>query len=86
MLYLKLFARCFTCKTEINDFFIDEANHIYIAMPMYNLIEYSDNYWYTSRRSWQFKRDKVPTKSVDLSIDNSKSFKYKDKKKSKCFR
>ena len=44
MLYLKLFARCFTCKTEINDLFIDEANHIYVAMPMYNLIEYSDNY------------------------------------------
>ena len=27
------------CKTENNDVFIDEANHIYIAMPMYNLIE-----------------------------------------------
>ena len=27
------------CKTEINDVFIDEANHIYIAMPTYNLIE-----------------------------------------------
>ena len=27
-----------TCKTEINDAFIDEANHIYIAMPMYNLL------------------------------------------------
>ena len=32
-----------TCKTVINGAFIDEANHIYIAMPMYNLIEYSDN-------------------------------------------
>ena len=32
-----------TCKTEIH-VFIDEANHIYTAMPMYNLIEYSDNY------------------------------------------
>ena len=28
--------------------FVDEANHIYIAMPMYNLIEYSDNYSDTS--------------------------------------
>ena len=27
-----------TCKTEINDVFIDEANHIYVAIPMYNLI------------------------------------------------
>ena len=33
-----------TCTTKINDMFVDEANHIYIAMPMYNLIEYSDNY------------------------------------------
>ena len=23
-----------TCKTEINDVFIDEANHIYIALPL----------------------------------------------------
>ena len=33
-----------TCTTKINDIFVDEANHIYIAMPMYNLIEYSNNY------------------------------------------
>ena len=26
-----------TCKTVINDGFVDEAEHIYIAMPMYNL-------------------------------------------------
>ena len=32
------------CRTEINDVFIDKTNHIYIAMPMYSLIEYSDNY------------------------------------------
>ena len=38
-----------TCKTKINNVFIDEANHIYIAMPKYNLIEYSDNYSDTSR-------------------------------------
>ena len=27
-----------------NDIFVDGANHIHIAMSMYNLIEYSDNY------------------------------------------
>ena len=37
-----------TCTTKINDVFVDEANHIYIARPMYNLIEYSDNYSDTS--------------------------------------
>ena len=36
------------CRTEINETFIDEAEHINIAMPMYNLIEYSDNYSDTS--------------------------------------
>ena len=66
-----------TCKTEINDVFNDEANHIYIAIPMYNLIEYSDNYSVTSRSLWQFKRDKVPANNADLSINNYQSFKYR---------
>ena len=44
---------------------------------MYNLIEYSDNYSDTSGCLWQFKRDEVPNNDADLSIDNSKSFKYK---------
>ena len=66
-----------TCTTKINDIFVDEANHIYIAMPMYNLIEYSDNYSDTSGSLWQFKRDEVSAGNVDLTIDNSQSFKYK---------
>ena len=33
-----------TCTTKINDIFVDEPNHIYIAMPMYNFIEHSDDY------------------------------------------
>ena len=66
-----------TCTTKINDIFVDEANHIYIAMPMYNLIEYSDNYSDTSGSLWQFKRDEVPADNVGLTIDNSQSFKYK---------
>ena len=36
------------CRTEINETFIDEAEHINITMPMCNLIEYSDNYCDTS--------------------------------------
>ena len=45
------------CRTEINEAFVDKANHINIAMPMYNLIEYNDNYSDTSGSLWQFKRD-----------------------------
>ena len=36
------------CRTEINETFVDKAEHINIAMPMYNLIEYSNNYSDTS--------------------------------------
>ena len=66
-----------TCKTEINDVLVDEPNHIYIAMHMYNLIDYSDNYSDATGRLWQFKRDEFPANNVDLTTDNSKSFKYK---------
>ena len=32
------------CRTEINDNFVDKTEYINIAMPMYNLIRYNDNY------------------------------------------
>ena len=66
-----------TCKTEINDVFIDEANHTYIVtMPMYKSIECNGNYSDTSRSLWQFKRDEVPNNNADFII-NTHSFKYK---------
>ena len=70
------------CRTEINETFIDEAEHINTAMPMYNLIEYRDNYSDTSGSLWQFRRDEI-REDVDLTIDvqhipnNSPSFEYK---------
>ena len=51
-------------------------------MPMYNLIEYSDNYSDTSGSLWHFKRDEIEG-DTDLTVDgnhisnNSSSFKYK---------
>ena len=65
------------CKTVINDVFFDNADHIYIAMSIYNLIEYYDNNSDTSGSLWQFKKDEVPANSADLTIDNAESFKYK---------
>ena len=50
-------------------------------MPMYNLIEYSDNYADSSGSLYQFKRDESPmndTKSPsNVALDNLTSFKYK---------
>ena len=70
-------ARFSTCTAKINYVFVDKANHICIAMPMYNLIKYSDNHSDTSGSLWQFKRDEVPISNADLTIDNFQSFKYK---------
>ena len=41
---LKNFAPFINCKTEINNTEIDNGKDIDIVMPMYNLIEYSDDY------------------------------------------
>ena len=69
------------CRTEINDTFVDYADFINIAMPMYNLIEYSDNYSDTSGSLWQLKRDEQPINNngafIDITAENSSSFKYK---------
>ena len=50
-------------------------------MPMYNFIEYSDNYSDTSGSSWQFKSDESLANNVDFNANsgvfNSKSCKYK---------
>ena len=74
-----IFKNCATfekCRTEINETFVDEADFINITMPMYNLIEYSDNYSDTSGSLWQFKRDEIEG-NVDLAVNNSSSYKYK---------
>ena len=53
MLCLKIVHPPFSiCTTKINEMFVDEANHIYIAIPMYNLIEYRNNYSDISGRLW----------------------------------
>ena len=46
-------------------------------MPVYNLIEYSDNYSDTSGSLWQFKRDEIINNADVTNDDNAPSFKYK---------
>ena len=64
---------------DINDEHIDTAENLDIVMPMYNLIEYSDNYQDSSATLYQYKRDETPEANAidDLTVDNSNSFKYK---------
>ena len=45
------------CISEINNTNVDDAKDIDIVMPMYNLIEYSDNYSKTSGSLWKYCKD-----------------------------
>ena len=59
------------------------AKDIDIVMPVYNLIEYSDNYWKTSRSLWQCYRYKPALTNAGTVANfsgNIVSFKFKKKK------
>ena len=53
----KKFAPFTRCVTHINDEHVETAENFDILMPMYNLIEYSDNYADSSESLYKFKRD-----------------------------
>ena len=63
-----------SCISEINNTQVDNAKDIDIVMPMYNLIEYSDNYAKTTGSLWQYFRDEP-----DDDLEDSESFKSKIK-------
>ena len=69
------------CVTHINNEHVETAEKLDIIMPMYNLIEYSDNYADSSGRLYQFKGDESPMNNagspLNVALDNSTSFKYK---------
>ena len=67
------------CNLEINDEHIDTAENLDIVMPMYILIEFSDNYQDSSATLYQYKRDEPPEANGidDLTVSNSNSLKYK---------
>ena len=67
-----IFKNCvsFTnCISEINNIQVDHAKDIDIVMPMYNLIEYSDNYSKTSGSLWQYCKD-IPAVDNNNAIVN----------------
>ena len=67
-----IFKNCapFTnCISEINHTQVDNAKDIDIVMPMYDLIEYSDNYSKISGSLWQYCKD-IPAVDVNNAIVN----------------
>ena len=82
-----IFKNCapFTnCISEINNTQIDNAKDIDIVMPMYNLIEHSDNYSKTTGSFWQYCKD-IPARNDNDEIteftagNTTDSFKFKAK-------
>ena len=64
-----IFKNCapFTnCISEINNMQIDNAKDIDIVMPMYNLMEYSDNYAKTTGSLWQCCKD-IPARNANAN-------------------
>ena len=70
----KNYAPFTNCKSEINNTQIDNGKDIDIVMPMYNLIEYSDNYAKISGSLWQYYIDEP-----NDNLAKSESFKSKIK-------
>ena len=65
-----IFKNCapFTCCiSRINNTRVDDAQFIDVVMPMYKLIEYSNNYSKTFGILWQYCRD-VPARNDDGAI------------------
>ena len=82
-----IFKNCapFTnCIREINNTQIDNAKDIDIVMPMYNLIEYSDNYAKATGSLWQYCKD-IPARNNNNEIteftggNTTDSFNFKAK-------
>ena len=72
------------CISEINNTKIDNAKEIDVVMPMYNLIDYSNNYSKASGSLRQYYRDKPILTNTDAiasfhAADNSAPFKFKQK-------
>ena len=61
--------------THINDEHVGTAENLDMIMPMYNLIECSDNYADFSGSLYQFKRDESPINDpenpINVALDNS---------------
>ena len=79
---LKNNAPFISCISKINGVLVENAEDLDIVMPMYNLLEYSNNYSKTSDSLWNYYRDELTDDTIDNNGPNknvikSKSFKYK---------
>ena len=63
-----------TCDVTINDEHVEKAEDLDIVMPMYNILEYSDNYQDSTGSLYQFKRDEPPDDNGNVANDTIKTY------------
>ena len=83
-LILKNNAPFISCITRINSELIEDADDLDIVMPMYNLLEYSQNYRKTIGSLYNYYRDELSDDADNnqfnnIKVVNSNTFKYKNK-------
>ena len=71
-------AQCRTCDVTINDEHVGKTEELDIIMPMYNLLESSDNYQDSTGSLYQFKRDERLDDNANVANDTT-SLAYKSK-------
>ena len=68
------------CISKINNTFIDNAEDLDVAMPMYNLLEYGKSYSKATGSFWNCYRDEPNSganNNINYSIKDSKCFDFK---------
>ena len=73
-----------SCISKINNELIEDAEDLDIVMPMYNLLEYRENYRKTIGSFYNYYRDKLSDDNDNdnfgnIQVVNSEAFKYKNK-------
>ena len=63
-----------SCISKIKNTVIDNAKDLNIVMPMYDLLEYSENCSMTSGRLWNYYSNKIDDADVNDNASDGKSF------------
>ena len=67
------------CIIKIDGTTIDDAQDLALVMSMYNLLEYSSNYFDMTGSLWFHSKDKATNFTANIANVTFKSFKYKTK-------
>ena len=66
-----------SCISKFNNTFVENTEDLDIAMPIYNLLEYSSNNSMTSENLCNYYRDEINDFANEIDGNESKFFKYR---------